>query len=284
VLAGLRLTEIMYHPAGDAEAEFLELRNTGAASIDLEGLRFVEGVTFVFPALALPPGEFVYVVKNLAAFTPPNLGGLVVAGEYSGELDDDGERLRLELAFGAAVIDTTYTDSALGSDGGGNSLELADAAVTGLKDSGWTSSAASGGTPGAHTQFEDNASWVAGAFPPAEAADPQISGPDRDPDGDGLANLLERLFGRDPIIADAGELPAVSFENGMAVLRFDRSVAAGDIEAEVTYSEDLVEWQRNAAGLEVVIVSAQGGLQTVEARLPVGALGRGFLRIEAQLQ
>lgn len=284
ILAGLRLTEIMYHPAGDGAAEYLELQNIGSATLELEGLRFVEGVEFVFPAMSLAPGEFVYVVRDVASFNPPNLAALTVAGQYVGDVDDDGEQLRLELPFGAAVVDTTYTDFALGSDGGGNSLELFDVSITGLKDGEWTPSSESGGTPGAHTLFENNANWVSRVFTPAEAADPLISGPDRDPDGDGMVNLLERAFGRNPMVVDADWHPEVAVENGMVVLRFTRSTSAGDIDVQATYSEDLALWQPNVPGIQIAIVSEGGGTQTLEARVPVEALGRGFLRLEMLLR
>ena len=74
ILAGLRLTEIMYHPQGGG-VEFLELRNTGSSAFDLDGLRFVEGIEFVFPPMVLGPGEFVYVVGGRVRVRAPGVAG-----------------------------------------------------------------------------------------------------------------------------------------------------------------------------------------------------------------
>ena len=44
----VRITEIMYHPVGDEEAEFLELANLGELTADLTGA-YLEGVDYRFP-------------------------------------------------------------------------------------------------------------------------------------------------------------------------------------------------------------------------------------------
>ena len=53
LLDGLRITELMYHaPEGD-DGDYIELQNIGDVPLDLTGLRFTDGVEFVFPALTL---------------------------------------------------------------------------------------------------------------------------------------------------------------------------------------------------------------------------------------
>ena len=60
----IRITEINYHPPGSgaytaADYEFLELKNTGASSVNLNGMYFGAGVQFIFPSGAnsiLAPG------------------------------------------------------------------------------------------------------------------------------------------------------------------------------------------------------------------------------------
>jgi hypothetical protein len=43
----LRITEIMYNPAGGSLHEFIELQNTSAAGFDLSGMYF-DGISFMF--------------------------------------------------------------------------------------------------------------------------------------------------------------------------------------------------------------------------------------------
>lgn len=277
ILAGLRLTEIMFHPAGDPDAEFLELQNTGTEPLELDGLRFVDGVDFTFPPMVLEPGEFVYVVKDAGAFGHPEL---IVAGEYSGDLDDAGEHLRLELGFGAGIVDVSYSSGgAIGIGGGGNSLELASDG--GLKGGRWAASAMVGGTPGSVSVFEDALAWTNRVFTPTDAANEMISGPGRDPDGDGLVNLLERCFGRDPNSPDEDGMPVLELDGPDLVLRYSRSVSVGDVDLAVGSSEDLRSWSGTELGISSSVISEGAGEQLIEVRVPHGSLGRIFLRIEA---
>ena len=158
----LRVTEIMYHPAPprpggeyvDKDFEYLELQNTGAAPISLNGVEFTVGVTFVFPDLILQPGQYVIVVENRAAFESLYGTGRPVIGEYNGDLDDGGERLRLEDGAGATVLDFAYGDDGWYplTDGAGYSLVVNDpqaaASTWGLPQS-WHAGNTPGGTPGA---------------------------------------------------------------------------------------------------------------------------------------
>lgn len=276
ILAGLRVTEIMFHPEGDGVGEFVELRNTGSTSFDLGGLRFVCGVEFEFPAMVLAPGDFVYVVKDEAIFAHPEL---MVVGEYSGELDDDGDRLRLELDFGAGVVDVTYVAGvAEGTAGGGNSIELA---IEGeLKRSRWVASQATGGTFGDVSDFENYETWLNGAFTPEEVADLLVSGESQDPDGDGLDNKLEHLFGSDPKLAGLSQMILEEVGDDV-VLRYPRAVKAmGNL--YLAMSNDLVDWARTAPGVTGEIVSQEGSRQVVELRIPIDLFPARFFRVEGE--
>ncbi len=160
----LRITEIHYNPEdpdipgfpSGEEFEFLELKNVGPVPISLEGVRILEGVRFEFSSgdvKSLAPGELVLVVKDIDALGAlHDLRGLLVAGEYEGQLKNGADRLRVEGPFGETILDFTYLDSWHPlTDGGGFSLTivnpLADPA-TWESGASWRASALPGGSPG----------------------------------------------------------------------------------------------------------------------------------------
>lgn len=53
----IRVDEIMYHPAGDELTEFIEIVNINGQSVELVGVRFVDGIDFTFTSGSLAPGE-----------------------------------------------------------------------------------------------------------------------------------------------------------------------------------------------------------------------------------
>ena len=143
----LVLSEIYYNPPGASEdTEYVELRNVSETeSIHLDGLSFVEGISFKFPAgLVLGPGERILLVKNIVAFEADFGEGLPVVGQFGGSLSNGGERLAL-----GGVVDFVYNDEFPwpdDSDGEGRSLVFlsGDPGVP----SNWRASAVDGGSPG----------------------------------------------------------------------------------------------------------------------------------------
>ena len=134
---GLRITEIHFNPpAGPVgsslpdELEFLELRNVSTTeSLDLSGVRFVDGVDFDFSTSTvkrLDPGARLVVVANATAFAARYGTTVPVAGQYVGRLDNGGERLRLVDAQGEEILDFGFKDWFPGADGGGFSMEVVD--------------------------------------------------------------------------------------------------------------------------------------------------------------
>ncbi len=118
----LRITEIMYNPAPPTgytndpqQFEYLELKNISTnVTLNLNGVRLTNGVEFAFSGSAvtsLAPGQIVVVVKNLAAFTARYGPGLTVAGQFTGNLDNHGETIRLEDAVGEKVLDFAYDNN-----------------------------------------------------------------------------------------------------------------------------------------------------------------------------
>jgi len=150
----LRITEVMYNSSA---AEYIELRNiSGSETLDLTGVHFSQGVVFDFTGSAvtsLPPGGYVLVVGDEAAFTAHYGSGLPVAGTYAGMLDNAGETLRLDDAVGEKILELTYNNTWHPiTDGLGFSLvinnEHADWKSWGDSVS-WRASASLHGSPGA---------------------------------------------------------------------------------------------------------------------------------------
>jgi hypothetical protein len=154
----LLVTELMYNPPdvgatpGD-EFEFLELKNTGALTLDLSGLNF-NGITFFFTNGArLAPGQF-WVIGRNATTLGAKYPGLVINGIYSGRLANEGETISLLHPLGNRVLSVDYKDSGkwpLTPDGFGFSLVPRNPNANPNPDnpSTWRASNNRGGSPGA---------------------------------------------------------------------------------------------------------------------------------------
>jgi len=152
----LRITEIMYNPAGSDDKEFIEFQNTGTTDLELEGVRLTDGVDFVFPAMTLGAGEFVVVARDPVEFQDfYNDPSITVVGPYDPDaLSNGGEDILLQMPgpYEAAILRFDYNDSWYpATDGEGASLVLYD--PLGRRESwdpgeSWYPSAISGGSPG----------------------------------------------------------------------------------------------------------------------------------------
>jgi len=168
VAESLRISEIMYHPAGtdDPNAEYVELTNIGTEAIQLNLVRFTDGIEFTFPRYELPPAAYCLVVGNLAAFEARYGPDLPIAGQYAGVLSNAGERIVLEDAAGRAIHNFSYSDDWYSAtDGAGFSLILVDPLVVDPSALGdatvWRPSGNPGGSPGAPNcpNPSDRPSW-----------------------------------------------------------------------------------------------------------------------------
>ncbi|MDB6036116.1 MAG: Spore coat protein CotH, partial [Verrucomicrobiales bacterium] len=158
----LRVTELMYHPSAFASStnaedfEFIELKNISpAVTLNLAGVRFIAGISFDFTGSSFPslaPGGTVVVVKNASQFLNRYGGGRPIAGEYSGSLDNNGERLQLVDASGEEIHDFSYDPAWFPvTDGLGFSLVVIDALAlpeTWGASQSWRPSAELSGSPG----------------------------------------------------------------------------------------------------------------------------------------
>lgn len=147
------ISEIMYNPADDpnGDYEFIELKNLGAAGIDLRGYRFTRGIDFIFTTTtALNGGASGVLVKNRTAFATryPNAN---ILGTFAGSLDNAGERITLEGPMLEPIHDFTYNNAWFpATDGHGFSIVPRDLSQNrALWDSreGWRASASVGGSP-----------------------------------------------------------------------------------------------------------------------------------------
>ncbi len=221
----LRVSEIHYNPlnpsaselAGNpswtaGDFEFLEFQNIGAVPLDLSGARLDDAVTFTFPAATvLAAGARLLVVANSAAFAMRyNTAGLTIAGQWTGNLDNGGEKLTVFDPRGEEILEFSYGDWYSPTDGDGYSLVFRDTSGAPYSDWGlrtnWSISAAAGGSPGggdaAYSMGYDV--WENTAFPTLAGDENMRSA---DPDKDFLLNLVEYAVNSHPLDGTQTNLP-----------------------------------------------------------------------------
>ncbi|MCF7958528.1 MAG: lamin tail domain-containing protein [Phycisphaerae bacterium] len=114
------INEIMYHPAGNADAEYIELLNVSDSPVPLYDLdtrqpwRFVDdgsdstpGLDFYFPTdpyIILDPNEYLLLVKDLTAFTAEAIaagwnvpGNAMILEWKTGSLTNSSEKPQISL-------------------------------------------------------------------------------------------------------------------------------------------------------------------------------------------
>lgn len=125
----LRISEIMYHPLDEASLdgdslEYIEIRNTGSTSVDLNGVAFTNGISYTFGAgTSLAAGAYLVLAANAGEFA--NHYGFTPFGDYDGRLDNAGEQITLSDASGTTIQSFRYGDRhpwPVGPDGVGFSL------------------------------------------------------------------------------------------------------------------------------------------------------------------
>ncbi|MEM7386814.1 MAG: lamin tail domain-containing protein, partial [Verrucomicrobiota bacterium] len=293
------ISEIHYHPAGPSEAElgagyadqddfeFIELTNRGEEEVDLTGSSFINGIDFRFPAgTTLAPGAFAVVVRNEAAFKERYGNDIPIAGVYSGQLSNGGERLVLSGLTGETIADFSYNDRApwaIAADGEGFSLTLTEVSADPLMPASWAASAISGGSPGSGEAAPEPVAlsdWLEGQG----AADPLA-----DPDGDGIPLLLDFALGTELVDEKRLALPTTTVveENGQPfpALAYRQRVGATGITYLVEWSADLVTWVPDPGDGSLVVNSGStsngDGTQTTTIRTAAAATGgvAGFFRL-----
>jgi len=279
----LVVSEIMYHPDGDGLAEFVELMNiSDTVTLDLTGVRFVNGIEFDFTGSAvtsLAPGARVLVVRNSAAFNAAHGGGHPVAGEFANgsRLNNDGETLKLEDALNGTIREFTYNDAApwpLEADAG-YSLVLIN--PTSNPDPGiaanWRSSTLPGGNP-------DGTDVL-----------PVPANPTGDADGNGIPDLVDYALGNHlgtgPIASTVGwqTYDIGGSPQSMLTMTYPLSIGADGVSVGIDEATDLVNWQDAAGNAELVSEVNTGDgrkMMTVRFTLPIGAGDKHFLRLRIE--
>ncbi len=133
--------------------EFLEIKNNGAAPVNLSGVTFTSGIRCAFAeGTVLEPGGFRLLAperNNLRDRYPQ----LAIADRYQGALNNGGEILRLSDRFGRVFLEAAFDDGApwpAAGDGVGHSLVPAGApgALSPMDPAFWRASAQPNGSPG----------------------------------------------------------------------------------------------------------------------------------------
>lgn len=298
--ANLVVSEFHYRPLSPTESEveagyiersdfeYIEVMNVGPASIDLTNVRFTAGVGFDFTSatngILLASGGRVLIVNNLAGFTEryPSVPSSLIAGEFSGSLNNDGETLTLVDENNAIIKSFTYNDQLpwpVDADGLGFSVVLKNPASQPDHNVGsnWRASISLDGIPGG-----SDAAVFTG-----------IAGDDAD--GDSLPALVEHGFGgSDGNFGDAA-LPVAGVSTldlgagaeDYLTITYQENLAADDVSIAVEMSDDHQIWAAGPGKVEFVSRSNNGdGTATVVYRsaMPFSIKPRQFLRVAVTLE
>jgi len=277
----LVISEVMYHPSGDGLAEYIELINVSpTVTLDLTGVRFVEGIEFDFTGSAitsLAPGQRALVVADLAAFTAAHGSGLPIAGVFANgsRFNNGGETIKLEDALNGTIREFRYNDAApwptekeIGYSivlRNPNSIPDPDLAEN------WRASTLPGGNPG-------NSDVV--PFP---------ANPLGDDNGNGITDLVDYALGND--LGQGPIATSTSWQNYLIngvlesrlTMTYPVSIGADEVMLGIESSPDLANWSDASSLSEEVSRTAQGdGRTIVTTRFapPIGTSSKQFLRLQ----
>ncbi|MEN8693384.1 MAG: lamin tail domain-containing protein [Akkermansiaceae bacterium] len=280
----LAVVEMLYNPAGAStdemnagfddgdDFEFLRIQNTGTDSIDLSDVRFVAGIGFEFANAGLrvlAPHGGALLVANTDAFRERygNIYDHLIAGQYTGQLSNGGENIRIVGNGDTVIHDFTFDNNTPWPDLDtldGHSIQIVDSKGDHNTGSNWTASSMLGGTPDGRMTYD---MWKAVTFSEADQNNIAISGSNADPDGDDWNNLFEFALGTSPSNRDSTPSAIISSieqigNDRYLVLSVTRSNAGTTVEFSADISDDLDTWAGGGVRLTPDIFNPNGTITT----------------------
>ncbi|MBN2519905.1 MAG: CotH kinase family protein [Bacteroidales bacterium] len=106
----LVISEIMYDPGEGSDYEFVEIANISEDDVDMTGVFLSDAINYSFPdGYIVKAGDLIVVASSNLRFSSKY--GFSVIGDFSGKLDNAGERIVLQNIAGG-IIDVVEYDNA----------------------------------------------------------------------------------------------------------------------------------------------------------------------------
>ena len=283
LLGPVFLSEVLYHPTGSDNHEFVEITNQLGDTVSLAHWKLRGGVDFNFTASdSLAPGASLVLVNfdpvsdtALAAnfratFQIDN--SVPLAGPFTdGPLNDDQGTIRLQKSgpgpdFSQITVDEVrYLATApwpVVAAENGSSLQRIPTLGFGNFASSWTAATPTPGTSGGET------------YPDWATANGVGSGSEN-PDGDQLSNLLEFALGTNP--NSANDLPTYRLANGTGTISVPVHTGRQGVQLFFETSSDLENW----APAATTSAGVNGEIQTREFEFSQAANLKLYWRLRA---
>lgn len=135
--------------------------------------------------------------------------------------------------------------------------------------------------------------WQSQYFTAAELNDPNVSGPNATPAGDGIPNLMKYALGLNPKTNGTAGLPSMTTARGVGVatylaLKYTKVLSASDVTYTVEVSGDLQTWSSGTGATAVASTTnnSDGTTQTIVQRdlKTIGSTPARFIRLRVSRQ